>query len=312
VDHAGKPLKIVHRDISPHNVLITRYGEVKLVDFGLAKASSHLTSEDEDIVKGKFGYLAPEITLGKGADHRVDVFAAGILLWEMLSGRRLFKGETDVETFKQVQAATVPDLRQLRGDVSDALMSVVLKALSRDRDQRYQSGDEFARDLSIVLYTLGHPVTYQDIAGLVRQAAAERAKKRKAEKAPADILGDIIIDALHDFSDPAVLDEQQPSALGTRGVNAEPGDFVDPSSWGLDDGLGDLLDGPPAPAPAPPAPASPPVVAPAPAGAAAQPAAAQPAAGPPRKPPPPRPQERPKAPPAEEDKNAPWWKRWWD
>src|SRR5262245_5614213 len=95
-DHQGKSLNIVHRDISPHNVLLTKFGEVKLVDFGLAKASSHLVEEDQDIVKGKFGYLAPEVTLGRGSDHRVDIFAAGILLWEMLAGKRLFRGESDV------------------------------------------------------------------------------------------------------------------------------------------------------------------------------------------------------------------------
>src|SRR5258706_167456 len=109
-DHRGNPLNIVHRDISPHNVLITRFGEVKLVDFGLAKASSHLSDEDEDMVKGKFGYLAPEVTLGQGTDKRVDIFAAGILLWEMLAGRRLFKGDSDVETFKQAQTTRPPGI----------------------------------------------------------------------------------------------------------------------------------------------------------------------------------------------------------
>src|SRR6187431_253556 len=150
VDHSGEPLAIVHRDISPHNVLMTRFGEVKLVDFGLARASSHLTDEDEDIVKGKFGYLAPEVTRGQGADRRVDIFAAGILLWEMLAGKRLFHGASDLETFKQVQATVAPDMRQLRQDVSDDLAYVLGKALARDRDQRYLQAGDFAKDLSIV------------------------------------------------------------------------------------------------------------------------------------------------------------------
>src|SRR5258706_3755711 len=166
-DHNGQPLGIVHRDISPHNVLMTRFGEVKLVHFGLAKASSHLTAEEEDIVKGKFGYLAPEVTLGQGADRRVDIFAAGILLWEMLAGRRLFKGETDLETFKQVQAAVVPDVRQIRSDVNDDVAYVLSKALARDRDQRYLRAGDFAKDLSIVIDRLSKPVTYQDVAKLV-------------------------------------------------------------------------------------------------------------------------------------------------
>ena len=235
-DHSGKPLNIVHRDISPHNVLMTRFGEVKLVDFGLAKASSHLTKDDEDIVKGKSGYLAPEVTLGQGSDHRVDIFAAGILLWEMLAGRRLFQGETDIETFKQVQAANIPDLRQLRQDVSDNLMKVIRKALARDPNQRYATADDFAGDLSRVLFTEDRPVDYHDLAGLVQATAARREQSRRSDPGDADLMGDLILEALHDFS--GILDDQQEderSLLGKMGIEAGSGDFIDPTAWGLDD-----------------------------------------------------------------------------
>jgi serine/threonine-protein kinase len=239
-DHAGEPLNIVHRDISPHNVLMTRFGEVKLVDFGLAKASSHLSEEDEDIVKGKFGYLAPEITLGKGADHRVDIFATGILLWEMLAGKRLFLGNTDLETFKQVRAAEIPDLRTIRSDVNDAVHAVVSKALSRERDARYPTGDAMARDLGILLTQLGKSVTYQEVAQLVRAAADERARVRKAEsKVPADLIGDLILQELHGFSD-----TEQVKLIASQSPPSPqpPADFIDPSSWGLgEDVLGDFL-----------------------------------------------------------------------
>jgi serine/threonine protein kinase len=247
IDHTGAPLCIVHRDISPHNVLMTRFGEVKLVDFGLAKASSHLTKEDEDIVKGKFGYLAPEVTLGQGADHRVDIFAAGILLWEMLAGRRLFRGETDVETFKQVQAAHVPDIRQIRGDVNDDIAYVLAKALARDREQRYQAANEMARDLGVTLSRLGQPVTYLDVAGFVQSAADERNRRKRGSRKKADeIIGDIILDTLHEFSDDldALTSDEETSRLGSAGVDVSGGDFVDPSSWGLDDEFGDLFDQP--------------------------------------------------------------------
>lgn len=252
VDHAGEPLHIVHRDISPHNVLMTRYGEVKLVDFGLARASSHLKAEDEDIVKGKFGYLAPEITLGKGADHRVDVFATGILLWEMLAGRRLFLGETDVETFKQVRAAEIPDLRRGRKEITDEVMAVVFKALAKDRDQRYLTASEMARDLGIVLTRLGRPATYLDIAGYVQSAAKARAKTKAAEgKPPKDLMGDLILEELHAFSD---TDEVQAISTSNapKAPEASPTDFVDPASWGLDDGdFGDFLAEKPTPEPVP-------------------------------------------------------------
>ncbi|HEX4337645.1 MAG TPA: serine/threonine-protein kinase [Polyangiaceae bacterium] len=234
-DHQGRPLEIVHRDISPHNVLLTKYGEVKLVDFGLAKASSHLVAEDHDIVKGKFGYLSPEVTLGQGSDHRVDIFAAGILLWEMLAGRRLFRGETDVDTFHLVRATVVPDVRELRDDVPDALFKVITRALARDPKDRYQTADDFAKELSLVLMHADRPATYVDIGRLVRPAAAVRAQKRAADgRDTPGVLGDLILDALHDFSGPSSAAPESLSAqLGTGGVTAA-GEFVDPAAWGLE------------------------------------------------------------------------------
>ncbi|MDF3067697.1 MAG: Serine/threonine protein kinase PrkC, regulator of stationary phase [Polyangiaceae bacterium] len=245
-DHNEEPLGIVHRDISPHNVLMTRFGEVKLVDFGLAKASSHLTADEEDIVKGKFGYLAPEVTLGLGADRRVDIFAAGILLWEMLSGRRLFKGDTDVETFKQAQAAAVPDIRQLRPEVGEDIAYVLGRALARDREQRYQQAGDFVKDLAAVLNRLGKPVTYQDLAKLVVAAAGERTKRRRVDQRDAaGMVGDLILDALHDFS--SGENDAGPRSLGARSVEKPlaSGEFVNPSEWGLDA----LFDDSPGPAP---------------------------------------------------------------
>jgi serine/threonine-protein kinase len=302
-DHNGEPLGIVHRDISPHNVLMTRHGEVKLVDFGLAKASSHLTAEEEDIVKGKFGYLAPEVTLGQGADRRVDIFAAGILLWEMLAGRRLFKGETDLETFKQVQAAVIPDMRQIRSDVGEEVAYVLAKSLARDRDQRYAQAGEFAKDLSIVLDRLRKPVTYQDIAKLVVATAGERKKKKKTEQRDAaGMVGDLILDALHDFSGGAA--EAAPTSLGTRGIAAgsASADFVNPSEWGLDA----LFDEAP-PAAAPPAkPAAAPVPPGAPSAAPKPPAPA----GPPAPPMPAAQRARPPAPGGAPAEGGPFWRRW--
>lgn len=312
-DHAGRPLEIVHRDISPHNVLMTRFGEVKLVDFGLAKASSHLTEEDEDVVKGKFGYLAPEVTEGKRPDKRVDIFAAGILLWEMLTGRRLFLGENDIETFKAVRDAKIPDPRQFRNDIGEGVLHVLVKALAKDPAQRYQTADEFARELSVVIGRGQTMATYLDVAQLVCGAADERAARRKAQgKDAAESMGDLIIDTLHEFSGAPDGGQpvHEPSRLGTRGVESGGGAFEDPSAWGLDS----LFDGeeaapeaaaqapPPRQPPPPrrPPPGPPPAAAPGPA-----PAAAAPAAPPP---PPPPPRERMQQ--AAEKKDGPFWRRW--
>jgi serine/threonine-protein kinase len=291
-DHAGQPLDIVHRDVSPHNVLMTRHGEVKLVDFGLAKASSHLTADDEDIVKGKFGYLAPEVTLGQGADKRVDIFAAGILLWEMLTGRRLFLGDSDLETFKAVQAANIPDPRQFRPEVPEDVVRVLAKALARDRDQRYATADALAHDLGLLSVRLQAPASYLDIGALVRAAAGERKSDKTGESDV--VMGDLIIDALHDFSgEPGgVAPADEPSRLGTPGVDAGGGGYVDPSEWGLDS----LFDEP-EPARAPPPSAAAP---------AAAPAAAAPQ-GPPRQAPPPPRARVQESPPKKE---GPFWRRW--
>ena len=117
----GEPLGIVHRDISPPNILISKNGEVKLVDFGLAKANSQIESTDPGVVKGKFSYLSPEAASGLEVDHRADVFAVGIILWEMLTGRRLFYGETDYQTVELVRQARVPSIAALNPEVEPEL-----------------------------------------------------------------------------------------------------------------------------------------------------------------------------------------------
>jgi len=303
VDHQGTPLEIVHRDISPHNVLMTRYGEVKLVDFGLARASSHLTDEDEDIVKGKFGYLAPEVTRGKPADRRVDIFAAGILLWEMLAGRRLFQGETDLETFKLVQAAVIPDIREFRSDVGPELAQVLHKALASDPGHRYQTAHDFARDLSTVFLRQGQPVTYQDLALIVRDAAAARARARRGEpQNHTGLMGDVIIDALHEFSSPEAPKAPSPTRIPALAPPAA--DFVDPTQWGLGDVLDDLLGPDPVAEPSPPPPAKA-----APARVVPQPKPPPSAPRAPTRRPTPAAIHRTTQPPARKD--APWWKKWW-
>src|ERR687883_437640 len=114
-------LRIVHRDMSPPNVLVTKYGEVKIVDFGLAKANSQLEKSEPGIIKGKFSYLSPEAAMGQEVDARTDIFAVGIILWELLAGQRLFLGETDFQTVKKVQQAVVPPISGINKKVPPEL-----------------------------------------------------------------------------------------------------------------------------------------------------------------------------------------------
>ncbi|EYF03000.1 serine/threonine protein kinase [Chondromyces apiculatus DSM 436] len=166
----GVPLQIVHRDITPANVLMTKHGEVKIVDFGLAKATSQLAKSDPGIIKGKFGYLAPETVLESGVDHRVDIFAVGIMLWELLAGRRLFQGDTDFATVRLVRDAVIPPLSKINGDVPPELDALLGKTLAKDPSQRYSSARELGRDLVRFLYGFGRPVNEDDVASLVRSA----------------------------------------------------------------------------------------------------------------------------------------------
>ena len=152
-DDDGKPLGIVHRDVSPPNLLLSKRGEVKITDFGLAKATTQLEKTDPGVVKGKFSYLSPEAALGQPVDARTDIFALGILLWEMLAGRRLFLGESDFQTVKLVQQAQVPSLSRINPEVDAELERLLGKALEKDLSARFQTALEFQDALAGYLFS---------------------------------------------------------------------------------------------------------------------------------------------------------------
>ncbi|MDX2092732.1 MAG: protein kinase, partial [Kofleriaceae bacterium] len=149
---AGKPAPVIHRDGSPHNVLLGINGVVKLSDFGLARARDRIASlTAPGTVKGKLSYLAPEVAFGKPNSVQSDLFGVGNILWETLLGERLFDGKTDVEIFKKIRNCTIPPIAAKRPDVPAAFLAVMEVALAADPNNRYGSADEFAHALSQVM-----------------------------------------------------------------------------------------------------------------------------------------------------------------
>jgi serine/threonine-protein kinase len=148
IDESGRAAPVLHRDVSPANILLDRSGVVKLADFGLARAMDRGRTTRPDIVKGKLSYLAPELVLGKDASPQSDLFAVGIVLWEALTGEKLFDAETDIAVVKLVREARVPLLAQKRPSLPLALTSVVHRALEREPERRFASAREMLQSLT--------------------------------------------------------------------------------------------------------------------------------------------------------------------
>lgn len=189
----GTPLGIVHRDVSPPNIMLSKNGEVKVVDFGLAKADSQVEITDEGVVKGKFSYLSPEACSGQEVDLRADVFSLGIITWEMLTGWRLFAGEDPHRTVELVRNARIPSITALNPNVSPELEAVVRQALARDRDDRFQNAADYGDALANHLFSHALKVTSRNVAAAVRDAklARERAKDPKHQLIQALIMDEV-------------------------------------------------------------------------------------------------------------------------
>lgn len=189
-DPTGRPLNVIHRDVSPQNILVGYSGDIKITDFGIAKAEDRVSKTQAGVLKGKFGYMSPEQVRGLDIDRRSDVFAAGILLYEVATGTRLFVGESDFATLEKVRHVEITPPRQVNPDLPEAFEAILMKALSGDRDTRYQWGSEFAEDLQQFLIQDNAIFTAKKFAEILRvefaeEIEAERKRMEEFMKLPA-------------------------------------------------------------------------------------------------------------------------------
>lgn len=171
VDANGVPLNIIHRDVSPQNVLVDYLGHIKVIDFGIAKAAVQSTRTQVGVLKGKMGYMSPEQVMGLPLDRRSDVFAIGTVLWEMLTNRRLFNAENEFETMQLVRSAQVSAPSSENPEIPPDLDALVLKALAANRDERFQSAEELANALGAWLSV--NPCGADNLSTWMREVFAE-------------------------------------------------------------------------------------------------------------------------------------------
>ncbi len=180
-DARGLELGIIHRDISPQNILISFEGEVKIIDFGIAKAANRSQKTQAGILKGKFGYMSPEQVRGMPIDRRSDVFAVGVILYEMLTGEKLFVGESDFSTLEKVRNAEVALPSEFNPNIPEGLERVVLKALAREPEDRYQWASDLQEDLMRFLLAGDHIYSAKHLSAFLTEAFSEDVA-REAER----------------------------------------------------------------------------------------------------------------------------------
>lgn len=235
-DSAGKSLDVVHRDVSPPNILLSWQGEVKLTDFGLARAASQIESTDPGVVKGKFAYLSPEAARGESIDQRADLFACGTVLWELITGERLFQGKTDLETVENVKAAVVPSLAESHG-VPWELDAIIAKCMASNPDERYSAARQLGRDLARFLVSQGESVTEYDLAEWLAEHVFEaekpepevkdEAQEREEKAVEAELKQFVTLDEGLEIA--AAYDAPEPGAVSNE---PDSGNLLeDPRSW---------------------------------------------------------------------------------
>ncbi|MCA9649786.1 MAG: protein kinase [Myxococcales bacterium] len=228
----GRPMHLVHRDVSPHNLLVSMDGRVKVVDFGIAKATGRRSSTRTGQLRGKLAYMSPEQAGGGTIDHRTDLFALGAVLWELLTNERLFMAETESETIARVTACEVPDIESRRDDLPGGVVELVSRALARDPEQRFESAQEMLRETRAQLRALeGEAEPRDDLAAVMERLFSARIGYIRAAVRRASESGTRASPAANDPVNP--FDATKASSRPNAGAGSGSGPVARPSTSSL-------------------------------------------------------------------------------
>ncbi len=226
-DNNGQKIGIIHRDVSPQNVLVSFEGDVKIIDFGIAKAAGKASQTQAGILKGKFGYMSPEQVRGLQLDHRSDIFSLGIILYELLTNERLFMGESDFSTLEKVRNAEILPPTAYNRSIPQQLEDIMLRALAKDVEDRYYSAMEFHEQLQAFMFANGWFYSRKDLADWMKREFKkdiEEDKKKMEEYAQYtyDMLVGMAPQGGSGAQSLSRMDERAPSAASPRVAAAPP------------------------------------------------------------------------------------------
>lgn len=226
-DEEGRPLNIIHRDISPQNIMVSYSGTVKIIDFGIAKAAVKIGNTDSGTLKGKFAYMSPEQARGDTLDNRSDIFSLGVIFYELLTGTRLFKGKNNDETLKNVKRAQVNSPSEINSEIPKILNDIVMKTLGKDRRHRFSFAAELQEDLLKFLHTHFPNFTPVQAATYVQQLFAKDIDLGKKREEVAATTPHLILDRTQTRIVPESSEEQ--TEAGAGGIDWRP--FMLESEW---------------------------------------------------------------------------------
>jgi len=223
--HKNVHLKIVHRDVSPHNIMVSYNGEVKIMDFGIAKAASRSTSTRAGTVKGKCAYMSPEQARGEELDGRSDLFSLTVVLWEILTQKRLFASENDFEALRKVNDCEIEKPSTYNSEISEELDAIIMKALSREKEDRHEHVGAFVEDLQRYFYTTVTDSAHASLIAYMRAlfdddiVTLENFKAQEATGYSDALVESLTMTALDEDSTSTVKDEAQELSSASTAVN---------------------------------------------------------------------------------------------